>query len=368
MRVVTVVPRFPNPTEPFLVDEVCALADRGVETVVVADKVALSDDPQTRARMGGRIEVRAPRRIRRHLRLPPLWADDDADVVCFEHLYVARDNIDALMRLRAAKVVMVRGSDVRVQPVGAPEMRERVAKVLSVVDRINCMSQELADRCVELGAPAERTHVIVRGIHMDRFAFRPDRRPQDGETRIVSVGRLHWVKGYEYALHAIRMLCDAGHRISYTIVGIEESGTEEVRLAIRDLELDKIVVLTGSLPNDDIREVLAASDVYLLTSVSEGLPQATVEAMAVGLPVVVTDVGGMRELVRDGIHGRVVPSRDPTAAAAAVADLISTDGFSEMGRRGAEHVRANYDFAVHADERVAVYQELAQRRRLQKSR
>jgi glycosyltransferase involved in cell wall biosynthesis len=60
MRVVTVAARFPDPTEPFVVDEVCAMADRGVEAVVVADKLALRGDPVTRARLGDRVKVRAP--------------------------------------------------------------------------------------------------------------------------------------------------------------------------------------------------------------------------------------------------------------------------------------------------------------------
>lgn len=85
-------------------------------------------------------------------------------------------------------------------------------------------------------------------------------------------------------------------------------------------------------------------------SVSEGLSQATVEAMAVGVPVVVTDVGGVREFVRDGEHARVVPSRRP-------------DAREEMGRRAAADVHSRYDAGTQIDGLVAMYRELDPGRR-----
>jgi glycosyltransferase involved in cell wall biosynthesis len=84
--------------------------------------------------------------------------------------------------------------------------------------------------------------------------------------------------------------------------------------------------------------------VYLHPSVSEGLSNATLEAMAVGLPVVVTDVGGMRELVSDGDNGFVTPSRDPTALATALRELAADSELrAKMGQRGRERAVERFD-------------------------
>src|SRR5581483_4113978 len=149
------------------------------------------------------------------------------------------------------------------------------------------------------------------GVDLDLFvrAPRPDR-PDGLALRLLTVGRLHWEKGFEYALQALPLLRRAGLRLEYTIIGADQGALNSVRLAIRDFGLEDVVTLAGHLPRRRVRDALAAADIFLLPSLSEGSPIAVMEAMAMGLPVVVTDVGGNRELVADGVHGYVVPSRD----------------------------------------------------------
>src|SRR5262249_29176632 len=153
------------------------------------------------------------------------------------------------------------------------------------------------------------------GVDTRFFSPAPDREaePVSGRDpqrplRIVSVGRMHWVKGYEFALAALRQVRRAGLRVEYTIIGTAAStGSASVVTAVRDLDVDDCVTLRGVCSPDAVLEELRAADIFVLPSLSEGLSNSTLEAMAVGLPVVVTDVGGNREIVEHGVSGFVVP-------------------------------------------------------------
>ena len=182
------------------------------------------------------------------------------------------------------------------------------------------------------------------GVDTDTFRPTPDslatgRAPVDGDgtLRVVSVSRLHWVKGYEFALQALAIVRRSGLEIDYTIIGqADDKGMLSVLTTARDLGLESSVHVRGTRSPAEIVETLRSADVFLLTSLSEGLSTATLEAMAVGLPVVVTDVGGMREAVTDGVDGFVVPPRDPDTIAAALVELA---GDAELRRRMGEQGR-----------------------------
>src|SRR5690554_3011365 len=93
---------------------------------------------------------------------------------------------------------------------------------------------------------------------------------------------------------------------------------------------------------EDVPALLAAADVFVLSSAHEGLPNVVMEALAAGLPVVATDVGGVRELVEEGISGFVVPPSDSEALAKGMADMMALDTRrrDEMGEAGRRHIQA----------------------------
>jgi glycosyltransferase involved in cell wall biosynthesis len=121
----------------------------------------------------------------------------------------------------------------------------------------------------------------------------------------------------------------------------------------------------------DVAAILPGFDIFVLSSVprSEGLPTAIVEAMACGLPVVATDVGGVRELVHDGATGYVVPPRDPSAIATAVSRLLSdADLRSALGRRARQRVEDCLSIARCVEAHLRAYEiALAVRARRQRS-
>ncbi len=361
MKVAIVTWRYPEDTESQVDDQLARMLDRGIECEVIADEVLHHREiPKA---LQGRIVVRAAGAAARGWlrREPPLLAST-ADVLYFQHVGVALKYRRALPQLQAAKVVGCRGSDVRVAAIESPWVAERLRFVFPLVDRIHCVSRELAVHCESFGARPDQLFIAPTGVNLEVFAreampARPDGLP----LRIVSVGRLHWVKGFEYAVQAVQILRERGHRVSYTIVGGDQGAAEAVRLAVRDLQLQDVVTLAGHLPPRGVRDMIAASDVFLLPSLSEGAPIAVMEAMALGVPVVVTDVGGTSEIVADGTHGYVVPSRDPLAIAIAVEKLIPQSPRQRMGEAAYEHARRHLDRAAQIDLLIDIFEDLAAR-------
>jgi glycosyltransferase involved in cell wall biosynthesis len=344
MHIVTVTWKFPDPTEPFVVSKILGLVERGHVCTVVTDEVVTVADPDLRSRLGDRVSITTSLTPLRH-----------ADLVHFEHAGVARKYRHLLPGIRAPKVVTSHGSDVRVETIGQARVEQGLADVFSAVDRVHCVSHELAEHCLRLGARPDQLFIAPAGVDLGLFApHRRRPRPEGLALPLVSIGRLDWVKGYEYALHAVHLLREAGLRVSYTIVGLDEGAGPSMRLAIRDFGLEDVVSLTGHLSPSAVRDALAAADIFVLSSVSEGSSTATMEAMAMGLPVVVTDVGGNREIVRDGVHGFVVPPRSPEALAGAVAALGSDETRRQFGEKAAIDAR-DFDAATQLDRLVDLY-------------
>lgn len=136
---------------------------------------------------------------------------------------------------------------------------------------------------------------------------------------IVSVGRPHWVKGYEYALLACKLLKDKGVKFKYTIIGAE--GDEELQYLRYDLGIENEVFFLGRMPQSEVFKHMQNSNVLVLPSLAEGIPNVVVEAMALGVPVISTACGGVEELIVDNENGWLVPTRNPKALTQALINV-----------------------------------------------
>lgn len=159
-------------------------------------------------------------------------------------------------------------------------------------------------------------------------------RPSTGAvSRFVFLGRLAREKGIGELLAAVARLQREHPDIAADVVG---TGPDEASLRQRAAELgvERRVAWHGYLDGERKLDLLAAADAFVLPSWGEGLPNALVEAMAMGLPVVVTETGAMPQVVEDGVNGFVVPMRDPDALAARMKQLVENPGEARaMGRR-----------------------------------
>jgi glycosyltransferase involved in cell wall biosynthesis len=156
--------------------------------------------------------------------------------------------------------------------------------------------------------------------------------------RVLSVGSLIWRKDHEHALRAIRRAVDLGADLDLVIVG-DGPDRQHLQFTIAELGLEDRVELAGRRPVAEVARMLAAADLFLHTSTSEGISNAVLEAMAAGLPVVTTDVGGMAEVVREGVDGSLVPIRAVPATGAALHRLAADPSLrAAMGREARQRV------------------------------
>ena len=140
---------------------------------------------------------------------------------------------------------------------------------------------------------------------------------ENGRFSIVSVGRLAEQKGYRYLIEAIALVKDQIRNIKVYILGEGEDKNE--LLTQRDsLGLSNQIEFLGLVPQDQVPAILTKCDLFVLASLWEGLPTVVLEAMAVKVPVIATEIPGTNELVQDGITGWLVPPKDPKSLAQAI--------------------------------------------------
>jgi len=284
------------------------------------------------------------------------------DVVHFEWNSAAIEYLPYFNLWDCPKTVSCRGTQLHVAPYvpGAEAFQQALRAALERADAVHCVSQALSNEAQRWGAAPEKIRVIRPGV--DAACFRPGpRRPRPGGAfRIASVGSLRWMKGYEYALMALAGLRARGIRAVYEIAG-DGPASERQRLeyVLHDLGLQDAVKLRGRLSTAGVRRLLQQADAFLLPSVSEGLSNAALEAMACGTPVVTTGCGGMPEAVAHGVEGLVTPAGDAPAMTAALERLWAVP---ELRRRMGEAARARVlrEFTIerHAREFASFYRDV----------
>jgi glycosyltransferase involved in cell wall biosynthesis len=174
------------------------------------------------------------------------------------------------------------------------------------------------------------------------------------------VARLdHRAKGHLELLEALSILKDR-HTIHALMVGGGRRQEEMQQLAV-SLGLGEVVHFLGN--RRDVPDLLAAMDIFVLPSHSEGVSLAVLEAMAAGLPVIVSEVGGLPEIVQQGETGLLIPPKDPEALAQSLARVLEDPGLAQsLGQKAREHVQEKYSLERLAQEVNAAYDELVQRK------
>ena len=232
----------------------------------------------------------------------------------------------------------------------------------SCVDSIIAVSSQIEARYKAEGEVSSVT-CIRNGIDLEGKSVQTDRwrtRKElsvDSETCLIgTLGRLTPVKGILYLLQAARILLGRGTNVKVLIVG-EGSIRQDLLTQMHDLGISDNVVFLGHREDSD--ELLQALDIFVLPSLSEGIPMALLEAMAASRPIVASRVGGIPEIIEDGVDGYLVEPMDVNNLAERCRRLIeSPDVARKMGEHGRKRVEREFSATAMADRVVSVYKEL----------
>lgn len=242
-------------------------------------------------------------------------------------------------------VVSFRGYDLNFVGLDAPGYYDPIWRH---ADAVHCLGQDLWKRALRRGCSETMTHALIPpAIDADFFSRRTPPGPGAAGSalrplRILSVGRLEWKKGYEYALAAVKLLRDRGLEVDYRIVGTGEY-LEAVAFCRHQLNLESCVTLIGAATQSQVRDEMENADVLLHAAVSEGFCNAVLEAQAMELPVVTSDADGLAENVEHGVTGFVTPRRDASALAGSLQRIaIDGDLRVRMGKAGRSRVCASF--------------------------
>jgi len=220
----------------------------------------------------------------------------------------------------------------------SPWDRRQFRWVSLLADRVIAVSDDAARLTInDDGLPARKVARIWNGIDTVRFAFRgPTPRPI-----AISVARLSPEKDFPTLLRSVPEIVVCVPDFHLRIVG---DGPERSKLEtlIRDLHIELYVELLGE--RNDVPELLAHAGFFVTSSLTEGISLTLLEAIAIGLPIVATNVGGNPEIVQDGFTGRLVPPSDPKALAFAISLFCQhKNRWPDLGRAGRRRVLEHFD-------------------------
>ncbi len=295
-----------------------------------------------------KLNPRALWRLRRLVR--------QADIV---HSFLFHANMAA--RLAAVGTGAIVVCSARVAERSRPGRRRLECLTHRLVDAEVCVSNGVRDFFASGGFPRRKLIVIPNGVDVARFAGRdPAFKARLGikpeAPLVATIGRLHPQKGMEFFIRAAASLRRSRPECHFLIVG---SGPLEgyLRAAAKGLNLEGALAFLGLC--DDVPAILRATDVFVLASLWEGMPNVVLEAMAAGVPVVATRVEGTVDLIEHNETGLLVMPRDVPGLVSAIQRVLGEPGLGErLGRAAQERVRTQFPLDAMVRRYEALYAEL----------
>lgn len=258
-------------------------------------------------------------------------------------------------------IVSLRGAHINYSPLTDKDLAQGYKKYFPKVAGFHAVSSRIAIEAGKYDADPSKITVIQPAVKYELMNNVPSKKTNGSKKllQIISVGRCHWKKGYTYAMDAMAILTKEKIPFHYTIISSGKDN-ENILYQIHDLELDESVTFINGLPHDAVIERLSTSDLFLLPSVEEGISNAALEAMAIGIPVVTTDCGGMSEIIQNNINGFIVPVRIPELLAESIIKLIkmTPDAITQLINNAKQTIMESHLLDKQVKKMINLYHEL----------
>ncbi|MFZ1343884.1 glycosyltransferase [Thiothrix eikelboomii] len=258
-------------------------------------------------------------------------------------------------------LLSVWGSDVYEFPYISPLHKYLLQKNLYAADAIASTSCCMAEQTKLLATDLTDIHITPFGIDLEKFKPAKVKKPFDNESIIIgTVKTLSEKYGIEYLIRAFKIVSEKHPNLPLKLL-IVGSGNLEKKLKnlVLALNIAEKTMFTGRVPHEEVPIYQNMLDVSVSVSNSESFGVAIIEASACAKPVVVSNVGGLPEVVEDGVTGIIVPPCNPEATANAIEKLILAPSLREnMGQAGRQRVEQLYAWEHNVDHMIGVYESI----------
>lgn len=263
-------------------------------------------------------------------------------------------------------ILLIWGSEVLVAP-RYFFFRSIVKYALKKADAVVLTSKTLEEATIKLGCDPKKI-VKFPWINLEYIISNiPDqtelRDKWTNNVVIISTRSHRPIYGLKYLIDAIPLVVNQSPEVRFILLGIGNL-TSQLQKRTRDLGIENYVQFGGEVPIPKVIEYLKASDIYISTSLSDGLSKSLVEAMVVGLPVVLTDIPANREIIKNGENGLLIPTRDAKSISEALLSLINnTQLRKKLGENAAKTANKMFDWYESAKIFNQLLAEIAKRHR-----
>ncbi|MEM6517395.1 MAG: glycosyltransferase family 4 protein, partial [Bacteroidota bacterium] len=258
--------------------------------------------------------------------------NEELDWLHFGYGMLANNKENVAEANRSKMAVSFRGFDLYLSPLKHPGCYNKLFKKTL---KYHVLSNQMKERLIKYGIKNQDIKVIPPSIDLNLFKRNNSNLSNFSKTvNILTVARLHWIKGLQYTLQALSILRNQGVKFKYHIIG-DGSEMLPLKFAVNQFELNKNVIFLGKLEQKEVKEHLQNSDIYIQYSLEEGFCNAVLEAQAVGLLCIVSNAEGLSENVIHEETGWVVPKREPHLLAKKIIEVIKLD------QKQKENIRKN---------------------------
>lgn len=394
LRVAYVLKRYPRFSETFIVNEILALERQGVEVEIFACKPAtegcfhsnlalvkanvtyLSASPHKLSSFLDTLRNASSQLTRFHAGFSRMLGEDTETIeqglrvaLALQHKSV--DIVHAHFATKAASIALIASNltdtaftftahakDIYHESVSQTDLKRKILAAKRVITVSDYNVRHLAH---VMPAAKDKYQRIYNGMNLADLVYHA---PDPSSHRIVSVGRLVAKKGLHLLIDAVAALRSRFPQLHCDIVG-DGPLKEQLQQQVESLGLQNAVNFHGLLPQHRVHALVAGATLFAAPCVvsadgdRDGLPTVLAESMALGTPVVATDVTGIPELVRHARTGLIVPQNDSQALADAIASVISTPSLrDQLSRAGRQRVETTFDIDQNCTHLIQAWSEL----------
>ena len=217
-----------------------------------------------------------------------------------------------------------RGTQINVSPIINPQIAQKYKKLLPTLSAYHAVSLSIAKESTKYDIDYNKISIIKPAVDDELLNYNIITKNISKRINMISVGRCNWIKGYTKLLDVLKTLKINKVDFHFTIVA-QGKDYENIKYQIYDLELNNNITFINGLSHQEVINKLQQSNLFILSSFAEGISNSVLEAMALGVPVLTTNCGGMSEVIRDGYNGFIVPLRDKDAMVKKIQYFVKLD-------------------------------------------